>query len=146
MKTILIVEDNADDMFLLKMACKRSGIVHDVRVATDGDAAIAYLSGKGPYANRSEHPFPHLVFLDINLPKLDGHSVLKWIRDENGFKTLPVVMLTASFLQSDIARAYELGVTSYLRKVASPAEFGQAVRVILKYWLEINLGPPEFPR
>src|SRR5580692_1650720 len=103
MKTILVVEDSQDDLLLMKMACKRSGIDHDLRVATDGQAAISYLSGAARYTSRADHPFPQLVFLDINLPRLDGHAVLKWIREEAGFKTLPVVMLTASFLQSDIA-------------------------------------------
>src|SRR5579863_5217491 len=139
MKTVLVVEDRDDDLYLIKMACKRAGIPHELQAVTDGQAAIDYLAGTGKFADRTAHPLPDLVFLDIKLPRCDGHEVLKWIRGAGGFKTLQVVMLTSSAQESDVNRAYELGVTSYLRKIASPAEFGQAVRVILKYWLELNV-------
>ncbi|MDB6023128.1 MAG: putative response regulator, CheY [Pedosphaera sp.] len=142
MKTVLLVEDNEDDMFFMKMACQRTGIPHSFHVVTDGEQAVQYLSGNGPFADRAKHPLPDLVFLDIKLPKRDGHTVLKWIRSQPAFKALPVVMLTNSIADSDVSRAYELGVTSYLRKIVGPAEFGQGVRVILKYWLELNIASP----
>ncbi len=140
MKTVLVVEDSEDDLFLMRMACKRTGIPHKLAFATDGDAAVQYLSGTGPYTDRVLNPVPDLVFLDIKLPKRDGHQVLGWIREQPAYKNLPVVMLTASARSTDVNRAYELGVTSYLRKTANQAEFGQAVRVILKYWLELNVS------
>ncbi len=139
MKTVLVVEDNDDDLMLMKMACQRTGIPHSLQVVTDGDTAVDYMAGVGPYADRLAHPLPDLIFLDIRLPKRDGHEVLEWIRARPEFKLLPVVMLTNSAHPEDVDRAYKLGVTSYLRKIASPAEFGQAVRVILKYWLELNI-------
>ncbi|SRR5581483_1323687 len=139
MKTVLVVEDNDDDLMLMKMACQRTGIPHSLQVVTDGDTAVDYMAGAGPYADRLAHPLPDLIFLDIRLPKRDGHEVLEWIRARPEFKLLPVVMLTNSAHPEDVDRAYKLGVTSYLRKIASPAEFGQAVRVILKYWLELNI-------
>ena len=80
MKTVLLVEDNEDDIFLMKKACHRTGIPHVLRVVTDGDMAIHYLSGKGAYADRTAQPMPDVVFLDIKMPKRDGHEVLKWIR------------------------------------------------------------------
>ena len=139
MKNVLLVEDNEDDMFFMKMACQRTGIPHAFHYVTDGALAIDYLAGNGPFADRTKHPVPNLVFLDIQLPKRSGHEVLGWIRSQPALKNLPVVMLTSSLAASDVSRAYELGVTSYLRKLASPAEFGQGVRVILKYWLELNI-------
>lgn len=139
MKTVLLVEDNEDDIFFMKMACQRTGIPHAFHVVTDGEEALQYLAGTGVFADRSTHPLPDLVFLDIKLPKRDGHKVLEWIRSKDVFKNLPVVMLTSSLAESDVSRAYALGVTSYLHKIASPAEFGQGVRVILKYWLELNI-------
>lgn len=139
MKTVLVVEDSEDDLFLMRMACKRTGIPHALTFVTDGDAAIQYFSGVGPYSDRVANPLPDLLFLDIKLPKRDGHQVLAWIREQPAFKNLPVVMLTASARNTDVSRAYELGVTSYLRKNANQAEFGQAVRIILKYWLELNV-------
>ncbi len=142
MRTVLLVEDNEDDVFFMKMACQRTGIPHALQVVEDGDAALDYLSGNGPYGDRSKYPLPDLIFLDIKIPKRSGHEVLEWIRSQAKLKHLPVVMITSSLLNTDISRAYELGVTSYLRKLASPAEFGQGVRVILKYWLELNIPSP----
>jgi len=141
MKTVLLVEDNQDDVFVLKMACQRTGIPHNLRVVTDGAMAVDYLSGDGPYADRTVNPMPDVVFLDIKMPKRDGHEVLKWVRAQPGLKNLPVVMLTSSAQRTDIDRAYDLGVTSYLEKVPCLAEFGQGVRIILKYWLELNVAP-----
>jgi len=140
-KTVLLVEDSADDVFVIKMACQRSGIPHNLRVADDGDVAVKYLSGVGKFKDRGAYPFPDVVFLDIKMPKRDGHEVLKWIREHSEFKTLPVVMLTGSLQPSDVDKAFELGVTSYLQKVSCPAEFGQAVRIVLKYWLDLHVAP-----
>jgi CheY-like chemotaxis protein len=139
MKAVLLVEDNEDDALMMKMACQRTGIPHTLNTVADGEAAINYLLGAGVYGDRSAYPLPNLVFLDIKLPKRNGHEVLEWIRGRLEFKSLPIVMLTSSSEPKDVSRAYSLGVTSYLRKMGGPAEFGQAVRVILKYWLELNV-------
>ena len=139
MKTVFVVEDSEDDLFMMKMACKRTGIPHELRFVSDGEAAINYLAGQKGFENRGLYPMPNLIFLDLKLPKIDGHGVLAWVRSQPALKNLPVVVLTSSAQSSDVTRAYELGVTSYLRKIADPAEFGQAVRVILKYWLELNV-------
>jgi CheY-like chemotaxis protein len=141
MKTVLLAEDSEDDIFAMKMACKRTGIPHVLKFVTDGDMAVDYLSGKGIYSDRTTYPIPDVLFLDIKMPKRNGHEVLAWVRAQPDLKDLPVVMITSSVLKADVDRAYQLGVTSYLQKVASPAEFGQAVRVILKYWLELNITP-----
>jgi len=141
MKNVLLVEDNEDDVFFIKMACQRSGIPHNFHVVGDGQYAIDYLANTGIKPGKAIHLLPDLVFLDIKLPKRDGHEVLEWIRSQPGLKNLPVVMLTSSLQDADVSRAYQLGVTSYLRKIASRAEFGQGVRVLLKYWLEMNVRP-----
>jgi CheY-like chemotaxis protein len=141
MKTVLLVEDNDDDIFVMKMACQRTGIPHSLKVVTDGAMAVDYLSGAGQFADRTDYPLPDVVFLDIRMPKRNGHEVLKWIRDQAELKNLPVVMLTLSTQTEDVEKAYQLGVTSYLQKVSCLAEFGQGVRIILKYWLELNVAP-----
>ena len=140
MKTVLLVEDNQDDVFVMKMACQRTGIPHLLRVVTDGVMAVDYLSGTGDFTDRTIHPLPNLLFLDIKMPKRDGHQVLKWIREQPYLKKLPVVMLTGSILTADVAQAYQSGATSYLQKIANPTEFGKVIRVILNYWLELNIA------
>jgi CheY-like chemotaxis protein len=143
MKTVLLVEDNEDDMVVMKMACQRTGIPHALKVVRDGNAAVDYLIRIGDPAGGEAAWMVDLIFLDLKLPGRDGHEVLEWIRGQPGLKNVPVVMLTAFSRAEDVDRAYSLGVTSFLRKTAAIAEFGQAVRVILKYWLELNIAPPE---
>jgi CheY-like chemotaxis protein len=141
MKTVLLVEDNDNDVFMMQRACEGSRLPHLFKIVSDGDAAVDYLGGTGAYADRSAHPKPDVVFLDINLPTRDGHEVLKWIRAQPELKNLPVIMLTGSDQLNDVNQAYQLGATSYLQKITDPTEFGQAVRIILKYWLEFHVNP-----
>lgn len=139
MKIVLLVEDSKNDVALMRMACMRTGIPHSLHVVNDGRAAVNYLSNKSGYADAGSLSAPDLIFLDVNLPLLSGHEVLAWIRSQPGLRSVPVVMLSNSTHESDVERAYKLGVTSYLRKIASVGVFGQGVRVILKYWLELNI-------
>lgn len=141
MKTVLLVEDDNNDVVMMKLACQRAGISHQFMVVRDGDAAVEYLSGTGAFGNGAAHPLPDLVFLDIKMPKRDGHQVLQWIRPQDGLKNVPVIMLTGSDQAADVTQAYQLGATSYLQKMADPAEFAQAVRIILKYWLDFHTTP-----
>ncbi len=137
MKTVLLVEDSADDVFRMKRACQRSGIPHSLQVVTNGDEAIDYLLGSGGYSGRGFKGFPDLVFVDLKLSAEVGRDVVKRIRSNPGSRSVPVVILSGLPTPNGPSRAYELGVTSYLRKLPCQAEFGQAVRVILKYWLEV---------
>jgi len=141
MKTVLLAEDSPDDAFIIKNACQNADIPHSLVHVPDGVAAIDYLSGNGSYADRARNPLPDLVFLDIKMPRRDGHEVLDWIRAQPAFLNLPVIMLTDSEDPKDIHRAYELGVTSYLIKDGDAKEFVLGVRVILKYWLCMNITP-----
>jgi CheY-like chemotaxis protein len=141
MKTILLVEDNIDDVFFTTRACEGADIMHSLNVVNDGQAAIDYFAGANGYEDRLRHPMPSLVFLDVKLPKRNGHEVLEWLRTQSQLKNIPVIMLTSSNESADIERAYSLGVTSYLVKNADPVEFCQGIRVILKYWLQLNKSP-----
>jgi CheY-like chemotaxis protein len=141
MRTVLLVEDDENDIYFFKRACEYSAIPLVLKVVTNGEAAIDYLAGTRQYADRECHPLPDLLFLDINLPKLSGLAVLEWLRSQSDFRALPVIMLTNSNERNDLERAYQLDVASYLLKNADASEFRQGIRVILKYWLQSHLTP-----
>ena len=134
-RTVLYIEDNADDFALLKRVSQKCGTPFSLQHADDGDKAIAYLSGAGDYADREEHPFPDLVLLDLRLPRLDGFEVLQWIRDNPTTKTLPVVVLAGSSFRADIRRALELGANSYAAKPGKFEELQVLIDQIADVWL-----------
>jgi CheY-like chemotaxis protein len=115
-RTILLVEDNEDDVFLMKRALRGAGINNPLQIAEDGQAAIDYLAGAGAYADRTLHPLPMIVFLDLKLPYKSGHEVLEWIRQEPHLKTLVVIVLTSSSEKVDLDHAYKLGANSFVVK------------------------------
>jgi CheY-like chemotaxis protein len=119
--TILLIEDNPDDVFLMRRALKKAGLDLPLQVATDGNEALAYLSGSGAFEDRQQFPVPSIVFLDLKLPYLDGFEVLEWIRQDTFFKDLDVVILTSSPEQRDKDRARKLGTKGYIVKPPTPA-------------------------
>lgn len=138
---ILLVEDDENDVVLLKRAFEKAGMRNAIKTVRDGQQAIAYLRGEGGYANRERFPMPFLVLLDLRMPGTNGFEVLQWIRSEAELKRLLVVVLTSSNLQSDVDRAYELGANSYLVK---PVGFDEMSNLVLRfdaYWSEINRVP-----
>lgn len=114
-RTVLLVEDNEDDVFIFNRAFRAANLPVHIELATDGQQAWDYLSGKGPFANRDEHPMPDLVLLDLKLPYLNGFDVLERIRGSD-FRDLPVAVLTSSLEERDRARAAELGAFAFLVK------------------------------
>jgi CheY-like chemotaxis protein len=131
-RLILHVEDSPDDVVLTAMAFRKAGVAAKLEVATDGDKAIAALSGG------LSNPPPACVLLDIKLPGLSGLEVLAWIRKHPNLKRLPVIMLTSSMIASDINQAYDLGANSYLIKPPDLDSLIELARVIDLYWLRIN--------
>jgi two-component system response regulator len=136
---VLLVEDNADDEELAVMALKNAGLRLPIEVARDGAEAINRLIGNGSGTPPAR---PLVVFLDLKLPKVDGFGVLKRIRETERLRRLPVVIFTSSDTDDDIARGYELGVNSYVRKPVAFEAFTSAVGLLGQYWLTLN----EFPR
>ncbi len=139
--TILLVEDDYNDVLLIRRALNKAQIANPLQVAEDGDQAVAYLAGEGPFANREAYPLPRVMLLDLKLPRRSGLEVLEWLRTRSGLGRLPVVVLTSSRESADVNRAYDLGANSYLVK---PVEFGpflDLVKTLGPYWLLLNERP-----
>jgi len=134
--TLLLVEDNADDVFFMKRAMATAGITHPLETAADGQAAIDYLAGKGEFADRQRFPLPFLMFLDLKLPHRSGLEVLEWVRSQPQLRTLIVLVLTSSREESDVTKAYTLGSNSFLVKPPSGLQLNELVKLIRTYWLE----------
>jgi len=142
MKTILQVEDDPNDVFLMQHAMRRLGMANPVQVARDGQEAMDYLQGAGKFADRTTFPFPCLVLLDLKLPYVMGLDVLRWIRQQPG-PALPVLMLTASGEDADIASAYNLGANAFLTKPSEASKFQEMVKAIKEFWLTHNTLPQQ---
>ena len=136
-QTILLVEDNPDDVLLTTTALQENNILNHVVVAKDGVEALDYLFCTGNYADRTPQP-PQLILLDLKLPKLDGMEVLQRIRADERTRRIPVVILTTSAEQIDKFRGYDLGANSFVRKPVDFNEFIDAVRNLGLYWLVLN--------
>jgi two-component system, response regulator len=141
-KTILLVEDNLDDVDLTMHALKKSKIKNEVVVVNDGAEALDYLFGNGKYKDRNLSNMPAIILLDLKLPKVDGLEVLRKIRSEELTRYLPVVILTSSKEDQDILSGYSLGVNSYVRKPVDFNQFAEAVSALGLYWLLLNETPP----
>lgn len=137
-KVLLLVEDDPNDVLLVQMATESAGLNAQLQVAEDGIDAIAYLEGEGVYADRSLHPLPCLVLLDMKLPGVMGLDVLKWIRERPVFDMMVVIMLTSSQQPDDIRRAYALGANAYLVKPSAPAVLSNMIDAINRFWLVFN--------
>jgi two-component system, response regulator len=141
MTTILLVEDNPDDEALTIRAFKKSHLANSIVVARDGVEALDYIFGTGAYAGRDIEDRPHLILLDLKLPKLDGMDVLRRIRGNEHSKLIPVVVLTSSREQEDLIKSYALGANSYIRKPVDFNQFVSAVQQLGLYWLVLNESP-----
>jgi two-component system response regulator len=142
-KTILLVEDNPDDVKLTLRAFKRNNMTNPIVVVRDGEEALDFMFARGAHAERAGKPLPTLILLDLQLPRLDGLGVLKAIRADERTRYVPVVILTSSKEEQDLMGGYSLGANSYVRKPVDFGEFVEAVRLLGVYWLMTNQPPPE---
>lgn len=136
-KQILLVEDNPDDRDLTKLALQDNGFDVDIIIAEDGEQALELLYGN----NGSTNLTPDLVLLDLKLPKISGHEVLKQIRNHDATTHLPVVVLTTSVEDADMANSYDNGANSYIRKAVNYKEFVEHIGYIVNYWFICNQLP-----
>ena len=141
-KPILLVEDNPSDADLTRRALSRGHISNLLVVAEDGQEALDYLRGEGTYAGRAVSETPSVVLLDLKLPKVSGLEVLRAVRADARLKRVPVVILTSSKEEEDVAAGYDLGVNSYVRKPVDFKEFQVAIENLGLYWLILNEPNP----
>jgi two-component system response regulator len=142
-RIILLVEDNPSDIGLTRRALEKSRITNVLVVTEDGQEALDYLWGAGSHAGRDASDLPALVLLDLNLPKVNGLEVLRRIREDVRTRRLPVVILTSSKEEQDMAAGYDLGVNSYIRKPVDFNQFAAALETLGLYWLVMNEAPPK---
>lgn len=132
-RTLLLIEDNEDDVFLMRRALRKSNINLPLQVVMDGQEALDYLAGANKFADRSLHPIPALVFLDLKLPYVHGFEVLQWIRSQEQLRDIPVVVLTSSPEDRDRQKAHALGARAYYVKPPSPEVLLQAMQFVPGY-------------
>ena len=139
--SILLVEDNDDDVMLTLRAFRKRNLEDRIVVKRDGREALEFLFAQEPEASPQPRKLPCLILLDIKLPKLDGFDVLREIRNRHTTRLLPVIMLSSSQEHRDVELGYDLGINSYLRKPTSQENFEDMIGRIEDYWLQLNIPP-----
>jgi two-component system, response regulator len=139
---ILLVEDNPDDVELTLRAFRRSKVLNEIVVVTDGVEALDFVFATGVHAGRDPRAKPQVILLDLKLPKIGGLEVLRRLRADERTRRIPVVVLTSSNEEKDILSSYDLGANSFVRKPVDFAQFVVAAQQLGLYWLVMNEPPP----
>ncbi|MDF5709939.1 MAG: response regulator [Nostoc sp. S4] len=140
-QTILLAEDDSDQVLLICRALHKANLMQHLQVVSNGEAAISYLCGEGEYADRERYPLPILVLLDLKMPRKSGFEVLEWLKQQPKLKRLPVIVLTTSKERTDVHKAYDLGVNSYLVKPVAFSDLTAMIKLLDAYWLNLNQQP-----
>jgi len=138
---VLLVEDNADHAELVIRTLQDHRIANKIKHFLDGQAALDYLLRRGEYTDPASSPYPHMILLDLRLPRVDGLEVLRIIKEQDDLKNIPVIILTTSEAEKDVARAYDNHVNSYLVKPVGFDEFSKLMQDLGFYWLGWNTHP-----
>lgn len=141
-REIMLVEDNSDDIELTLRALRQHNIANPIRIARDGVEALDYLLGRNAHKDTEPRELPAVVLLDLKLPKVDGLEVLRQLREDERTTLLPVVILTSSKEESDLAQGYRLRANSYICKPVDFVQFTQAIQQLHLYWVLLNEPPP----
>jgi two-component system response regulator len=139
---ILLVEDDPADAELTVLSLRKERLANHIEIARDGAEALDFLFCRGAYAGRSFERPPRLVLLDLKLPRVSGHEVLRAIKADERTRPIPVVVLTSSGQERDLVECYRLGVNSYIQKPVDLLKFQEVVRQFGMYWLMVNHVPP----
>ena len=140
--TILMADDDADDRQLTREALEDARLINDIRFVENGEELLEYLRRQGKYAPPAEAPRPGIILLDLNMPRKDGRTVLKELKQDADLRTIPVVVLTTSKSDEDVYRSYDLGVNSYIVKPVTFEALVDTLQTLEKYWFEIVELPP----
>ena len=133
--TVLLVEDDLNDIFLVKRAFKMAQVKNPLQVVTDGQEAMLYLKGEGKYSDRESYPLPKLMVMDIKMPRVSGFEVLQWVKGNSGpLRRIPVIIVSSSDNPADINRAYELGANAYMVKPVDYRAVEHLFHSITQYW------------
>jgi len=137
--TIMVIEDNPDDQFLIQQAFRKIGITDPIQIVNDGGEAIAYMIGEGKYADRSQFAYPSFVITDLKMPLNDGFAVLEFLSSNPEWRIIPTVVLSASADPDDIKKAYMLGASSYHIKPTTLEELQRQLAIINAYWVTCQI-------
>ena len=140
--TILMVDDDAEDCLLVRDALQEVGVPHDLRFVRDGEEMFDYLYRREEYVDQRQSPAPDLILLDLKMPRMDGHEVLRALKTHGLFRRIPVVALTTSTAKDDVDAAYDLGVNSYITKPVTFHAWVDIMRLLTRYWFEVAVLPP----
>jgi len=133
--TVLLVEDDLNDIFLVKRAFRTARIPNPLQIVTDGEEAMSYLRGEGKYADREAHPLPKLMVMDIKMPRRSGFEVLEWVKgNDRPLRRIPIIIVSSSDNPADINRAYELGANAYMVKPMNYRAVDHLFESITNYW------------
>jgi CheY-like chemotaxis protein len=132
--TILVAEDDPNDVLLLKRAFLKNGLNNPVHTSPDGDDAINYLQGEGPYRDRQKYPFPSLLITDLKMPRSSGFDILKWLHSHPDCQIIPVIVFSASRQEQDILMAYRSGANAFIHKPATFEKLTEIIRITAEFW------------
>lgn len=141
----LLVEDDEDQVELVRRAFAKAKIVNPLHVVRSGEEAMVYLEGAGPYQNREEFPLPKLILLDLKMPGITGFDLIRWIRRQPPLSTVRIVVLTASNEIRDVNQSYALGANSFLVKPVNFDDFVRLTQAVEGYWIWLNKIPEDSP-
>jgi two-component system, response regulator len=139
---ILLVEDNAADAELTLHALRKNTLINRIHVVRDGEEALNFLFCRAPFQERARQPLPQLILLDLKLPKVDGLSVLRTLKEDPRTRWMPVIVLTSSKEDKDLTASYDLGANCYIQKPVDFQQFRETVDTLTLYWLIVNQAPP----
>ena len=140
--SILVADDDADDRMLIEDAFEESNISNPLHFVEDGEQLLEFLRAEGRFQDRQGAPLPGLILLDLNMPKMDGRTALKHLKEDEKLRRIPVIVLTTSQAEEDILKTYGLGVSSFISKPVSFDGLVEVVRAIGQYWIQIVALPP----